>query len=526
MAGETGKVDAFINRWSPTGGGERSNCQMFLTELCDLLDVPRPDPFVETKSENTYVFERQIRARRIDGPTTNNYIDLYKRGCFVLEAKQSAKRVRQIAELRQLKMDMPEQHIGSGRRGGAQWDTIMRSAREQAETYAKRLPPEEGWPPFLVIVDIGHVFEFYADFSLQGKHYAQFPDRQSFRVYLEDLRDEAIRERLRLVWTDPHVLNPARRTAEVTREIAELLAKLSVSLETRMLRALPDKQQLEKRSTDQHTIAEKVALFLMRCLFTMFAEDVGLLKRESFTNLLKEYKGKADKVHFPLEGLWKSMNRGGFSTELGMDVAEFNGGLFRAATALTLTEDDLNWLIIAAERNWKDVEPAIFGTLLESALDPKERHRLGAHYTPRAYVERLVAATIIEPLTEDWRNVRTAAGQLVEAGDQKKARDTVREFHRMLCEIRVLDPACGTGNFLYVSLELMKRLEGEVLETLSDMGETQKNLDLDRHTVDPHQFLGWKLTRARWRLPSWCYGLAICNGIFAFAAKPCPPNRC
>ena len=203
VAGETGRVDAFIKRWSPTGGGERSNCQMFLTELCDLLDVPRPDPFVEIKSENAYVFERQIRARRIDGPTTNNYIDLYKRGCFVLEAKQSAKRVRQIAELRQLKMEIPEQHIGSGRRGGAQWDTIMRSAREQAETYAKRLPPEEGWPPFLVIVDIGHVFEFYADFSLQGKHYAQFPDRQSFRVYLEDLRDEVIRERLRLVWTDP-----------------------------------------------------------------------------------------------------------------------------------------------------------------------------------------------------------------------------------------------------------------------------------------------------------------------------------
>lgn len=219
---------------------------MFLTELCALIDVAGPDPAIENERENAYVFERKIPARRVDGPTTSNYIDLYKRGCFVLEAKQSAKRVKQIAELRQLEIELPEQRIGSGRRGGAQWDTIMRNAREQAETYAKRLPPEEGWPPFLVIVDIGHVFEFYADFSLQGKHYAQFPDRQSFRVYLEDLREEAIRERLRLVWTDPHALNPARRTAEVTREIAELLARLSVSLETRMLRDRPDDRQPEE----------------------------------------------------------------------------------------------------------------------------------------------------------------------------------------------------------------------------------------------------------------------------------------
>ena len=312
-------------------------------------------------------------------------------------------------------------------------------------------------------------------------------------VYLEDLRDDAVRERLRQVWTDPQALNPARRTAEVTREIAELLAKLSQSLETRLLRALPAKQQPEKHSVERHAIAEKVALFLMRCLFTMFAEDVGLLDRDSFSNLLKEYKGKADKAHFVLESLWKNMNAGDFSPLLGTDVLKFNGGLFRDATALPITEDDLSWLTIAAERDWKDVEPAIFGTLLERALDPRDRHRLGAHYTPRAYVERLVVATIIEPLMEDWRNVQAAAAQLVGTGKKKKARDAVRTFHTQLCKTNVLDPACGTGNFLYVSMELMKRLEGEVLETLADLGEKQYLLELDRHTVDPHQFLGLEI---------------------------------
>ena len=310
-------MEAFIDRWGPAGGGERSNYQMFLTELCALIGAPTPEPATEDESRNAYVFERKVPARRIDGPTTANFIDLYKRGCFVLEAKQSAKRLEQIAELKQLSIKLPERRTGSGRRGGAQWDALMRNAREQAETYAKRLPPDEGWPPFLVVVDVGHVIELYADFSLQGKHYAQFPDRRSFRIYLENLRDAALRERLRLVWTDPQALNPARRTAEVTREVAALLAKLSQSLETRMMiRALPEKRRPEQRAVDRHAIAEKVALFLMRCLFTMFAEDVGLLKRDSFGGLLKEYKGQADKVHFPLESLWRGMNVGGFSPPL------------------------------------------------------------------------------------------------------------------------------------------------------------------------------------------------------------------
>src|SRR3546814_8332424 len=106
--------------------------------------------------------------------------------------------------------------------------------------------------------------------------------------------------------------------------------------------------------------------------------------------------------------------------------------------------------------------------MLERALDPQERHRLGAHYTPRAYVERLVVATVIEPLTDDWRNVQAAIAQHLEAGDGKAAVKEAQDFHRQLCTTRVLDPACGTGNFLYVALELMKRLEGEVVETRSE----------------------------------------------------------
>ena len=140
------------------------------------------------------------------------------------------------------------------------------------------------------------------------------------------------------------------------------------------------------------------------------------------------------------------------------------------AKVLPLGREEIGELYEAAQKDWHEVEPAIFGTLLEQALDPVERRRLGAHYTPRAYVERLVIATIIEPLREDWRNVQAAAETKRAAGDKNGAADAVKAFHDKLCETRVLDPACGTGNFLYVSMELMKRLEGEVLEALLDLG--------------------------------------------------------
>ncbi|WP_370318229.1 class I SAM-dependent DNA methyltransferase [Salipiger sp. IMCC34102] len=174
-------------------------------------------------------------------------------------------------------------------------------------------------------------------------------------------------------------------------------------------------------------------------------------------------------------------------------LLRFNGGLFRDAMALPLSEVQLSLLIEAAEADWKQVEPAIFGTLLERALDKKSRHKLGAHYTPRAYVERLVMPTIIEPLRADLRSVQAAADLLRSQGKEKEALRAVQDFHRTLCEVTVLDPACGSGNFLYVALELMKRLEGEVVATMEELGETQANLGLAGYTVDPHQFLGIEL---------------------------------
>ncbi|KPV41187.1 DNA methyltransferase [Thiohalorhabdus denitrificans] len=443
-------IEAFITRWQGAAGAERSNAQLFLNELCDLLELPRPDPAREDTRDNGYVFERRVTFHHGDGSTAHGFIDLYRRGCFVLEAK------------------------GTGEQGESErLDKALLRARSQAERYARALPIEEGRPPLVIVTDVGRSIELYSEFSRSGATYTPFPDPRSHRISLEDLRDPAIRRRLYLAWMDPMALDPARQSARVTQEVADRLAVLARSLEA-----------------DGHA-AEVASGFLMRCLFTMFAEDVGLLPRESFTRLLAEAQDHPEGFTALLQGLWRDMNTGSeFSTTIRDKVLRFNGGLFAEPTVLPLDRDRIGQLLEAAQADWRHVEPAIFGTLLERALDPTERHKLGAHYTPRAYVERLVLPTVIEPLREDWRNVQAAAYNLEAQGKPQEAVETVQAFHRRLCEVRVLDPACGSGNFLYVTLEHMKRLEGEVLNALEDLGETQGLLELSGVTVDPHQLLG------------------------------------
>ncbi|MEK7731275.1 MAG: DNA methyltransferase, partial [Planctomycetota bacterium] len=217
------------------------------------------------------------------------------------------------------------------------------------------------------------------------------------------------------------------------------------------------------------------------------------LPKRAFVDLLESLKDNPAQF-IPLVGeVWRAMDRGEFSAAVRADLLKFNGKLFKNPQVLPLNRDQIDLLLAAARANWREVEPAIFGTLLERALDPTERHALGAHYTPRAYVERLVLPTIVEPLREDWKNAQAAALVLAGEGRLREAQQQVREFLRHLCEVRVLDPACGSGNFLYVTLEHLKRLEGEILNQLDELGDTQGRLDLQGVSVDPHQLLGIEL---------------------------------
>jgi hypothetical protein len=470
-------VEAFIRRWSKLeGGAERANYAMFLTELCALIGVPSPDPASADVRNNNYVFERAVRPRASDALTAPKRIDLYKRDAFILEAKQSRLPGAKNALPGQpgLQPDEPEQ---LGRRSASpRWDVMMQNARKQAEGYVFLLDADHAAPPFILTCDVGHCFELYADFTGTGRAYGQFPDRKGYRIYLEDLRKEEVRGLLKTIWTDPHSLDPTRQSARVTRDIAARLAAVS------------------KRLEDNGANAEHVAHFLMRCLFTMFAEDTDLLPRGSFRQLLE--KSVADPRHFPhrLKQLWRDMDTGAeFSAIIDARVRHFNGGLFSDTMVFELGQAEIGELLAAASADWTQVDPAIFGALLEQALDKEERKRLGAHYTPRSYVQRLVDVTVMEPLRADWEAALTRAQAAKDAAKDADAVEIVRAFHHQLCTTRVLDPACGTGNFLYVTLELMKKLEGEVIQTLSALGERQSSLAIAGESVDPHQFLGLEL---------------------------------
>jgi hypothetical protein len=489
---------AFISRWSDIAASELSTAQSFVSQLCDLLGVAVPHPTFD----QSYMFERPVTFTHGDGSISAGRIDCYKRGHFCLESKKL--------------------RAGSHTKG---FDDGLLRARSQAENYARALPASEGRPPFVLVVDVGTVIEVYAEFSKSGGTYTPFPDPRSHRIKLTDLALPAVRERLRQIWLAPDSLNPALISAKVTREVADLLARLAKSIETGAV------------AETGPVAAEIVASYLTRCLFSMFAEDVGLLPNGAFIGLLTTHRDEPATLQIMLHSLWADMDRGGFSPALAKKVLHFNGKLFKhSATdgySLLLKPDQIDLLIEAAKANWRDVEPAIFGTLLERALDTTERHALGAHYTPRAYVERLVMPTVIEPLRAEWLNAQAAALVLAHEATElaanpplakggtdfasferkqlqddqaalkrhesavrakwKESRQQVKNFYHRLCTLRVLDPACGSGNFLYVTLEHLKRLEGEVLNQLAALGDAQESITEGGETVNLQQLRGIEL---------------------------------
>ncbi len=322
---------AFIARWKGVTASELSTAQSFIMELCDLLGVSKPHP----DESRRYMFERPITFVHGNGSTSAGRIDCYKQGFFVLEAKK-------------LK-------AGTHTRG---FDDGMLRARAQGEAYARALPPEEGRPPFVVVVDVGTVIELYAEFSRTGGTYIPFPDPRNYRIPLESLADEGILERLRLIWTRPDDLNPALISAKVTMRVSTQLAKLARSLEL--------------QGQAPHT----VAAYLSRCLFSMFAEDIELLPKGSFQDLLKKHRESPETIQLLLRGLWSDMDKGGFSMALVKPVLRFNGKLFKGSDqsgySLVLSREQIDLLIEAASANWREVEPAIFGTLLERVLTPTQ----------------------------------------------------------------------------------------------------------------------------------------------------------
>ncbi len=457
-------VEAFILKWTPSGGSELGSSQSFLNELCDLLDVPRPSSPRAHVPDNTYTFEKSVEFVNPEtGKKSYGRIDLYKRGCFIWESKQGSDR--------KAEGEHGPRRKGTAVRDTKAWDKAMLDAKAQGERYARSLHPDEGKPPFLIVSDIGHVIEVYADFNGVGT-YTPFPSAKEHRITLEDLRKPHVLAMFKRIWTNPLILDAARGSAKVTRELAVQLADLATDL--------------EESGHEQGT----VSLFLMRCIFTMFAEDVGLVEYNAFTDILTNTLNNPDIFVEQATDFWQVLRITGDAYPVEEQVLRFQGYLFDNVDALPLTKKQVALLHRAAHAHWAAVDTAIFGYLLERALDPTERHALGAHYTPTAYVERLVVPTVMEPLREQWHTAQEAVLAHVNAGKHEAAVEAVHGFHKDLSEVTVLDPSCGSGVFLAVTLSLLKELEAEVVQALRDMGLSETQIVDRGYAVNPRQFKG------------------------------------
>jgi len=343
-------VAAFIARWKDSGGNELANAQPFLKELCEVLELPRHEAAKAVNEDNAYSFERKVFLHIGGGKTEMKRLDLYKRGCFVLECKQGQDAAPQKSG--RTRSNDGRTTSTAVKRDTRPWEDLMALAKVQAEQYVRALPLGEPLPPFLIVVDVGYCFDIYSEFSCTGRTYIPYPDQGTYRIRLNDLKNDKIQERFLALWTEPASLNPALHAARVTTEISGHLANLAKSLEHA-----------------GHS-PEKVSTFLIRCLFTMFAEDVGLLPAKCFQDILTDAVADPNPKAFPsmAQDLWQLMNTGGYSARLRDELKRFNGNLFTYAEALPLDHEQLGILLAAAKADWREVEPAIFGTLLERAL--------------------------------------------------------------------------------------------------------------------------------------------------------------
>jgi type II restriction/modification system DNA methylase subunit YeeA len=394
----------FINKWRGTDLTERSAAQQHFIDLCYLLGVPTPADV--DRQGVFYTFEKG--ATRSDGG--GGFADVWYEGRFAWEYK---------------------------RRGRSLDDAYL-----QLLQYREALEN----PPLLVVCDFER-FQIHTNFTGTEKQVHEFT--------VDELDQPEKLELLRWLFLDPDRLRPKRTVQQVTEEAAERFARITLGL--------------RDRGADPHQTAH----FMVQLLFCLFAEDVGLLPNRVFTRLARLSADHPD--HFPrqIEELLLAMRYGGVA---GYEsIAHFNGGLFNEVHVLTLTQPELRELERASRLDWSSIEPAIIGTLFERSLDPARRSQLGAHYTGRGDIERVVEPVVMTPLRRRWAEVRAEADKAKAEWDKAtgdRARENRRrdfanilgKFQDELAGVRILDPACGSGNFLYVALEKLLDLEKQVIQ--------------------------------------------------------------
>ena len=389
----------FIAKWRASELKERSAAQEHFIDLCRLLGEPTPAEADPTGRH--YCFERG--ARKDTGG--DGWADVWKRHCFAWEYK------------------------------GKHAD--LDAAFNQLRQYALALEN----PPLLIVSDMVR-FRIRTNWTNTVSLTHEFG--------LDDLTDAATREQLKWAMSDPERLRPGESRQALTERAAATFAVLA--------------QSLRERGHEPQAVAH----FVNRLVFCMFAEDVGLLPADMFTRMLQQARKQPGEFATMARTLFGAMATGGL---VGFEtVAWFNGGLFDDDAALPLEKSEIETTLEAAALDWSEIDPSILGTLFERGLDPDKRSQLGAHYTDRDKIMRIVEPVVVRPWLAEWEAVRTEiAGRLERATASKskaartqrrgQAERRLRAFLERLREFTVLDPACGSGNFLYLALHALKDLE-------------------------------------------------------------------
>ena len=418
----------FQKKWIGVTLKERSASQEHFLDLCAVLNQDTPataDPTGEF-----YTFERG--AAKLGGG--DGWADVWYRGHFAWEYK--GKRADLTAAYRQL----------------AQY-------REDLEN-----------PPLLIVSDL-NVIEIHTNFTDTVK--------DVHTIDLASFAENANLDRLRRVFTDPGSFKPGKTRASVTQDAARSFGQIAIGMHGRGVEP------------------SRAAHYLVQLLFCLFAEDVGLLPNRVFSRMVEFGTRQPARFQEQARELLEAMNTGG---DAGYEVIpRFNGGLFRTVDAQELTAPEIAILHAAAALDWSAVEPAIFGTLFERSLDPNKRSQLGAHYTGRHDIERVVDPVVMTPLRRRWEEVRAEADELKARWDEATTTQTranrraafaqkIGAFLDELAAVRILDPACGSGNFLYVALERLLTLEKEVMTYRANNG-----LPMGLPLIRPTQVLGLEI---------------------------------
>jgi type II restriction/modification system DNA methylase subunit YeeA len=424
-------VSEFVAKWRKVELTERSASQQHFLDLCEVFNHPKPahaDPTGES-----FTFERG--AEKHGGG--KGWADVWKRGFFGWEYKGKHK--------------------------------DLNAAYDQLLLYREALEN----PRLLVVCDMDR-FVIHTNFTATAN--------KTYEITLDDLDSPRSIEILRNVFQDPEKLRPTATSDAITREVAERLAGVA--------------EALRNRGFDP----TEVARFLDRIVFCLFAEDVGLLPKKLFSQIAESAQSPN---HFAdlIGQLFAAMTEGGYV--FIHPIRHFNGNLFTDSPVLELTSAEIKHVKAAARLDWSAVDPSIFGTLFQRGLDPDTRAQLGAQYTSRGDIETLIEPVVMQPLRCQWAETRKAIENVLLTGKAKptgkerpltkegenkayrEARALLRQFHEQLAHVKVLDPACGSGNFLYVTLQKLKDLEKEVLVYAGD-----NELGSFLPQVGPWQFYG------------------------------------